>query len=106
MELTLPQYPTVDSEHLLNSSMGYLILSNLAPHGRPSIKSASCSDYNIAELKTIQSTSRVGISSIKIEIKDEILSKDKEQVWSLVRDKIADVIPELPPPLPGIWNFQ
>ena len=53
--------------------------------------------FEIAELKTIQSTSRVGISSIKIEIKDEIPSKDKEQVWSLVRDKIADVIPELPP---------
>ena len=53
--------------------------------------------FEIAELKTIQSISRLGISTIKVEIKDEIPPEDKEQVWSLVRDKIADVTPELAP---------
>ena len=52
--------------------------------------------FEIPELKTIQSTSRLGVSTIQVKIKDEIPARDKGEVWSLVRDKIADVSSQLP----------
>ena len=53
--------------------------------------------FEIAELKMIESNSRPGVSIIRVEIKDEILPENKEQIWSLVRDKITDATSQLPP---------
>lgn len=48
----------------------------------------------IKEVKTLESTSRVGISSVSIVLKDEVVNVD--EVWSRVRDRVADVTPQLP----------
>ena len=48
----------------------------------------------IEEIDTLESTSRLGISTVSVELKDEVY--DVDGVWSRVRDKIADVIPQLP----------
>ena len=50
--------------------------------------------FEISELKNVASTSRVGSSVIFIELKDEVT--DVDEAWSLVRDKVSDVIPQLP----------
>lgn len=50
--------------------------------------------FEISELKNITSASRVGSSVIFLELKDEV--KDVDEVWSQVRDKVSDVIPQLP----------
>ena len=42
----------------------------------------------LEEVKTITSTSRVGFSSVAIELQDSI--KDAEPIWSRVRDKLSD----------------
>ncbi|NER34612.1 MAG: efflux RND transporter permease subunit [Oscillatoria sp. SIO1A7] len=49
----------------------------------------------IEEIETLQSTSRKGISNIVIELFDEI--KEVDEVWSRIRDKVADASPQLPP---------
>jgi len=49
----------------------------------------------IAEIKTIASTSRLGSSAITLLLKDEV--SDVKEVWSRVRDRLEDVVPELPP---------
>ncbi|WP_154140171.1 efflux RND transporter permease subunit [Photobacterium damselae] len=46
------------------------------------------------EIALITSTSRPGISVVGIELQDTIL--DSEPVWSLVRDKLTDIEPQLP----------
>ena len=51
--------------------------------------------FEISELKNITSTSRVGSSVIFLELEDEVSNVD--EAWSLVRDKVSDVIPQLPP---------
>ena len=51
--------------------------------------------FEISELKNITSTSRVGSSVIFVELQDEVSNVD--EVWSQVRDKVSDVVPELPP---------
>jgi len=48
----------------------------------------------IEEIKTIESTSKTGLSTIHIELLDRVT--DVEQVWSRVRDKIDDASPQLP----------
>ena len=50
--------------------------------------------FEISELKNVASTSRIGNSVIFIELKDEV--SDVDEAWSLVRDKVSDVIPRLP----------
>ena len=51
--------------------------------------------FEIEEIKTINSTSRIGSSFIAIQLKDTV--GNFEQVWSQVRDRLADVTPQLPP---------
>lgn len=51
--------------------------------------------FEIEEIKTIESSSRAGFSSVSVELNDEV--EDVDQAWSRVRDRIADVIPQLPP---------
>ncbi len=50
--------------------------------------------FDIEEIKTLESTSRAGISIITVELKDEVI--DVDTIWSRVRDKLGDVRPELP----------
>lgn len=49
----------------------------------------------IEEVKQLTSTSLRGSSAIFVEINDTV--KNVEQVWSRVRDRLADVAPQLPP---------
>ena len=48
----------------------------------------------IVEIKEVRSTSRASISSIAVELRDEVT--DGEQVWSKIRNRLADIEPELP----------
>ena len=48
----------------------------------------------INELKELRSFSRVGISTITVELRDDVY--DVDTVWSRVRDRIADATPLLP----------
>ena len=50
--------------------------------------------FDIEEIKTLESTSRAGISIIEVELNDEVT--DTNEVWSRIRDKLDDVEPELP----------
>ena len=49
----------------------------------------------IEGIKSIASTSRLGSSSIMVELKDTVRSIN--EVWSRVRDLLADIAPQLPP---------
>ena len=49
----------------------------------------------IEEIKEVRSTSRESISTISLELRDEVM--DGERVWSRIRDRLADVERELPP---------
>ncbi|MCR4414189.1 MAG: efflux RND transporter permease subunit [Thermoguttaceae bacterium] len=51
----------------------------------------------MVELKNVYSNSRPGLSIIKIDIKSEDWSDRLPQVWDVVRKKIADIEPTLPP---------
>ncbi|WP_440874472.1 efflux RND transporter permease subunit [Thalassotalea sp. PLHSN55] len=48
----------------------------------------------LAQIKLITSTSRPGISVVKVELKDDII--DVDPIWSQVRDLLNDVTPSLP----------
>lgn len=48
----------------------------------------------IEELDQLESVSRLGFSRINVALKDEIV--DVDPVWSRVRDKVNDVVPQLP----------
>lgn len=50
--------------------------------------------FDVEEIKTLESTSRAGISIIEVELQDEVVAVD--EVWSRIRDKLSDVEPELP----------
>lgn len=50
----------------------------------------------IEEIDTLESISRIGISTISINLKDEVVDAMADEVWSRVRDKVADVTPQLP----------
>ena len=49
----------------------------------------------IEEIKSIESTSQLGTSLILIKLQDTV--KNHDEVWSRVRDQLADVTPQLPP---------
>ena len=49
---------------------------------------------DISEIKELRSTSRESISTISIELRDEVL--DGDQVWSKVRDRLSDAEAKLP----------
>ncbi len=48
----------------------------------------------IEEIKEIRSTSRESISTIAIELRDEVM--ESEPVWSKIRDRLSDIENELP----------
>ena len=50
--------------------------------------------FEIAEVDTTSSVSRLGSSVIFVELKDSVV--DVDRAWSIVRDKVDDVVPELP----------
>jgi multidrug efflux pump subunit AcrB len=50
--------------------------------------------FDVEEIKTVESTSRAGISIIEVELQDNVVAVD--EVWSRIRDKLSDVEPELP----------
>ena len=49
----------------------------------------------IEEIKYLESTSRLGSSTVVIALEDSVQNHD--QVWSRLRDRLADVTPKLPP---------
>ncbi|MEQ8972001.1 MAG: efflux RND transporter permease subunit [Coleofasciculus sp. C1-SOL-03] len=51
--------------------------------------------FEIEEIDTIESTSRLGFSTVAIQLKDEV--SNVERVWSQVRDQLTDITPQLPP---------
>ena len=51
----------------------------------------------MVELKNVYSNSRPGLSIIKVDIKSEYWSDRLPQVWDVLRKKVADVEPTLPP---------
>ena len=51
--------------------------------------------FDVEEIKTLESTSRAGVSIIEVELQDEVVRVD--EIWSRIRDKLNDVQPELPP---------
>lgn len=51
--------------------------------------------FEIEEIKTLESVSRTGSSTISIELADTV--SEVERIWSRVRDKLADVTLVLPP---------
>jgi multidrug efflux pump subunit AcrB len=51
----------------------------------------------VAEIETIDSTSRGGISVISVELDDGVDASSNEQVFSEIRDRLADAEGELPP---------
>ncbi|MEM6934207.1 MAG: efflux RND transporter permease subunit, partial [Pseudomonadota bacterium] len=54
----------------------------------------------IPEIDTISSTSRVGISSVKIELSQFISDAQIEQVWSEIRDAVSDAARAFPAGVP------
>ncbi|MEM9044262.1 MAG: efflux RND transporter permease subunit [Pseudomonadota bacterium] len=54
----------------------------------------------IPEIDTISSTSRLGVSSIKIELSQFISEAQIEQTWSEIRDALSDASRSFPPGVP------
>ena len=50
----------------------------------------------LSEIKTIESTSRYGISAVTIELQDWVTGADNEQIFSKVRGRLADAVADLP----------
>ena len=50
---------------------------------------------DISEIKEIKGTSRAGMSSLVVELRDDVV--DVDPVWSRVRDRLDDATAELPP---------
>jgi multidrug efflux pump len=53
----------------------------------------------VAEVETLESTSRAGVSLIAIELRDSVGADDNERVFADLRDTLADV--DLPPEVTG-----
>ncbi|MEM7408091.1 MAG: efflux RND transporter permease subunit [Pseudomonadota bacterium] len=51
----------------------------------------------VAEVKTIESTSRAGMSLISVELDDTVTKANNREVFSRIRDKLTDAVVELPP---------
>lgn len=49
------------------------------------------------ELKNVYSSSRAGLSIIKVDIKTVYRSEQLPQIWDIVRKKVTDIEPTLPP---------
>ncbi len=50
----------------------------------------------MAEIKTISSESRAGLSVITVELLVQVSNKELQSVWENLRNKVADVKPQLP----------
>jgi len=50
----------------------------------------------VEEIKTLESTSRAGISTIQIELLDTVTAADNEAIFSRIRDKLDEATPALP----------
>lgn len=50
----------------------------------------------IDEIKLIKSTSRVGMSTIRINLEDDVKIGDREIIWSEIRDKLKDARQDMP----------
>jgi multidrug efflux pump subunit AcrB len=51
----------------------------------------------VAEVKTLESTSRAGVSLISVELDDAIGGDENQAVFSKIRDRLAEAWAELPP---------
>jgi len=51
-------------------------------------------DPEISEIKELRSTSRESISTIAIELRDEVV--DAEKIWSKIRDRLGDAETQMP----------
>ncbi len=51
----------------------------------------------VEEIKTYESTSSTGVSIISVELLDTVKKDEVDNVWSRIRDKLADVRVDLPP---------
>ena len=51
----------------------------------------------VAEIKTLESTSRAGVSLISVELDDAIEADENQAVFSKIRDRLAEAQAELPP---------
>jgi multidrug efflux pump subunit AcrB len=51
----------------------------------------------IPEINEVSSRSRPGLSSLDVELEDSVGPGEVDVIWSEVRDKLAEVEPELPP---------
>ena len=59
----------------------------------------------VEEITEINSRSRPNVSYVGIQLKDESTKADVDEIWSRVRDKLADVTPELPDGV-GVPEFK
>ncbi|MDJ0615540.1 MAG: efflux RND transporter permease subunit [Calothrix sp. MO_192.B10] len=50
----------------------------------------------VEEIKTYESTSRAGASTISIELLERVKSTEVDGIWSRIRDRLREVKPELP----------
>jgi len=50
----------------------------------------------VHEIALIESISRTGQSVVLIELEEQYTEEDVDEIWSRVRDKLSDVLPELP----------
>ena len=55
----------------------------------------------MAEVKTIESESRTGLSVITIHLKNYVVEEDLQSVWDELKDKVNEVRPMLPPSIMG-----
>lgn len=51
----------------------------------------------IDEIKEIKSTSRAGMSTIRIKLEDDVKIGSREVIWSEIRDKLKDARQNMPP---------
>ncbi len=51
----------------------------------------------VAEIKTLESTSRAGVSLISVELDDAVGPGENQNVFSKIRDRLAEVQADLPP---------
>jgi len=50
----------------------------------------------IEEINDLRSSSSAGVSTITIELRDDVYANEAGTVWSRIRDKLDDTIPQLP----------
>ncbi len=122
-----PAIALIRNRHLLILSLALILMSGLAPWSSlPRIEDPRITTRNaivitplpgataerveslvtkpledalreVAEVKTIESTSRGSISSISLELDDAVTAADNERIFAELRDKLAEADAELPP---------